>query len=227
MSTSTQTMPPRTPPPPTAARATAAGPLPRLAGGARRYGFALATVVAVAIGLTAMWTNGEFTHGHQETGPVGLRTSAPVGDLSLAVIGVQRLRDGYAGVNSPRLPMTGPAMPMSAMGKVGGAPKAGQEQIVVTVTLRNPTDDTVDYDAGRLLLVNNGREVPLLKPTRSTLGDGKLRPGSQISGSIFYIIKAGTAPLALQDVASDTVFVLDQRTKIPTAKQPARGAHGH
>jgi hypothetical protein len=222
-------MTPATSAPPPAARASAAGRLPGLAGAARRYGFALAAMAAVAIGLAGLWAVGALTHGHDEhSGPVALRTTAPVGDLSVAVMSVQRLRDGHAGVNSPRLPMSGPAMPMSSMGEIGGALKAGQEQIAVTVTLRNPTDKPVSYDAGRLLLVSKGREVPLLKPTRSTLGDGVLRPGSQISGGIFYTVKAGAAPLSLQDVKTDTVFTLDRRTSVPGSKAAAEGdGHGH
>lgn len=190
---------------------------------------AQAALAACAIGLAVLWATGAFTHGHEESGgPVALRTSAPVGDLSMAVMGVQRLRDGHAGVKSPKLPMQGPAMPSASMGEIGGAPKAGQEQIAVTVTLRNPTDRTVGYDAGKLLLVSNEREVPLLQPTRSTLGDGTLRPRSQISGSIFYVIKAGTAPLALQDVETDTVFTLDSRSRVPGAKPAAKGdGHEH
>lgn len=204
------------------------GPFSALRRGVRRYAAALAALLVVALGLGAMWAGGGPDHGHATTtsgAPVPLRTSAPVGDLSGSVMGFQRLRDGHAGVNSPRLPMTGPAMPSATMGKIGGSLNARQEQIAVTLSLRNPSDKAVAYDAGRFLLVRNGQEVPLLRPTRSTLDAGTLAPGSQISGSVFYVVKAGTSPLQLRDATTDTVFVLDPRGKLPPAKPSADG-HG-
>lgn len=197
---------------------------------AGRYPFALAAAAAVAIGVGAMWAAGALTHGghHGATAVVPLRTSAAVGDMSVAVMEVQRLRDAHAGVNSPKLPMSGPAMPSSTMGPIGGSLTAKQEQIAVTLTLRNPSEHPVRYDAGRLLLVKDGREVPLLKRTRSTLGEGTLMPGSQISGGIYYVVRRGTAPLQLRDVGSRTVFAIDRPGSAP---QAAGGAadddHGH
>ena len=208
----------------------AGGPLAGLGRSVSRYRFALAGLAAVGAGIAAMAYNGELSHesaGHAPgAGTVALRTSAPVGGgLSLAVMNYQRLRDGHAGVNSPRLPMSGPAMPMSSMGQIGGSLKRGQEQIVVTVSLRNPADRPREYDAGRFLLVKNGREVPLLRPTRSTLGEGRLMAQARVSGSIFFVVKAGTAPLQLRDSATDAVFTLDRGAVSGTGR--STGGHGH
>lgn len=203
--------------------------VPALRVRARSYAAALVALAVVAAGLTGMWAGGVLSH-HDEHGRgalVALRTSAPVGDLSLAVMGFQRLRDAHAGVNSPRLPMSGPAMPSSTMGPIGGSLSSKQEQIAVTVTLRNPSDHVVGYDAGRLLLVHDGREVPLLRRTRSTLGEGRLMPGSQVSGTVYYVIKPGTAPLELRQVGTDTAFAVDQRGAVPQPKLPAGGHAGH
>ncbi len=218
-----------TPAPPPAAQEIASGARYALRLRMRTYASALVALAAVAVGVSAMGISGALTdHGHGgHGGLVALRTSAPAGDLSLAVMNVQRLRDAHAGVNSPRLPMSGPAMPSSAMGPIGGALTAKQEQIAVTVTLRNPGDRAVTYDAGRLLLVHDGREVPLLRRTRSTLGDGRLMPGSQVSGSIYYVVKPGTAPLELRPTGTDTVFAVDQRDAIAQPKQPPGGHEGH
>lgn len=203
-------------------------PLVGLGRGVSRYRFALVALAAVAAGVAAMAYNGQLSHGGAQdaSGPVALRTSAPVGGgLSLAVMSYQRLRDGHAGVNSPRLPMSGPAMPSSTMGEIGGALKRGQEQIVVTVGLRNPGGEPRGYDAGRFLLVKDGREVPLLRPTRSTLGEGRLMPRARVSGSIFFVVKPGTSPLQLRDSATDTVFLLD-RGSVSGAGRSSDG-HGH
>ncbi len=205
------------------------GPLAGLTRGAGRYRFALAALAAVGAAIAVMAYSGELSHGgggDDASGPVALRTSAPVGGgLSLAVMSYQRLRDGHAGVNSPRLPMSGPAMPSSTMGEIGGALKRGQEQIVVTVSLRNPGGRAREYDAGRFLLVKDGREVPLLRPTRSTLGEGRLMAQARVSGSIFFVVKPGTSPLQLRDSATDTVFLLDRGSV--SGAGPSGDGHGH
>lgn len=204
------------------------GPLASLGGGVSRYRFALAGLAAIGAAVGAMAYSGALSHGgaRDASAVVPLRASAPVGGgLSLAVMRYQRLRDGHAGVNSPRLPMSGPAMPSSTMGEIGGALKRGQEQIVVTVSLRNPGGQPRGYDAGRFLLVKDGREVPLLRPTRSTLGEGRLMPRARVWGSIFFVVKPGTSPLQLRDSATDTVFLLD-RGAVSGAGQSSDG-HGH
>jgi hypothetical protein len=132
-----------------------------------------------------------------------------IGDVDFVVDGAVRLADGHAGVNSAKLPMGGPTMPMAGAGHIEGATHSGEERLSVAVRFHNRGAVPVSYDALDVVLLANGRPAELLRPVESTLGAGLLPAGARIAGEIYFVVKDGTDDLTVRHVAS--------RRQIPVA----------
>ena len=181
---------------------------------------ALVTLALVLAGLALLASTVGLGHGgtHEHA---GLPATERIGDLELTVHRFARLADGHAGTNSPKLPMSGPAMPMVGAGHIADAVHTGQERVAVGVMLRNTGDEAMAYDALDFLLLAGGRPAELVGPMQSTLGAGTLPPGARIAGEVYFSIKDGTDDLAVRHVRSR------RATPLSDDAHAGGGAHAH
>ena len=244
----TSTLEPRT----TRRPASAAPRLPRQPGAgragessSRRRRLVSLAVVAIVLALLA---GAAFAVVTVRNAPVtaGVGSAVPVAGLDLTVVEFSRRIDAAAGVNTEKMPLSGPAMPMGSMNGMpgmgaddaahsedgtmppmpgmAGMLEKGQERVDVSVAIRNGQDDAVKLDAARFQLFSNGTAVPLLQPTASDLTAPSVPPGFTTSGMLTFVIPEGTAPLELRYDGESSRVVLG--TSAGAAEEGSQAPHG-
>ena len=217
----------------------------RLDGSARRRRLVSVAVIAIVLALLG---GAAFAVITVRSAPLiaGMGTSVPVAGLELTVVDFSRRIDAAAGVNTEKMPLSGPAMPMGsmngmpgmgaddaahsedgtmpAMPGMAGMLEKGQERVDVSVAIRNGQDDAVRLDAARFQLFSNGTAVPLLQPTASDLTAPSVPPGFTTSGMLTFVIPEGTAPLELRYGGESSRVVLD--TSAGAADEGSQAPHG-
>lgn len=180
---------------------------------------ALVTFALVLAGLALLASTVGLGHGGAHD-HAGLPATDRVGDLEVTVHRFVRLADGHAGTNSPKLPMSGPAMPMVGGGHIPDAVHTGQERVAVGVMLRNTGDEAMAYDALDFVLLAGGRPAELVGPVQSTLGAGTLPPGARIAGEVYFPISDGTDDLAVRHVSSRRAIALGDDAHAGNGEHP-------
>ena len=186
----------------------------------------LFTAAAVGVGFAVLTATAGFGDGHASRAgsqPVVQR----IGDVEFVVDGAVRLADGHAGVNSAKLPMGGPAMPMVGAGAVEGATSGGEERISVAVRFWNRGAVPVSYDALDVELLSSGRPAALLRPVESTLGAGLLPAGARVAGDVYFVIEDGTDDLTVHHVSSRREIPVVDDADAGAGGGPAKGHGGH
>ena len=136
--------------------------------------------------------------------------SLAVGGLEVEVTAFSRRADSMMGVNTSKKDTSGPGMSMPGMGSIPGALPHGQERVDVRVEVHNRGQAEARLEADAFQLWSGGEQVPLLQPTVSELTDATLSPGSRMVGTLTFVVRQGTSPLALRHAAEPGSVVLDE-----------------